>query len=360
MNEFYDNKVSALQKELDALKQRANSRLMSPEDRRQAKKARRQYGDNDDEEESSRSDSVESSTSDNNSTDAKGQDDDSVIVLDQEVIEIDDSSSDNSSSDDDSSSDDSSSDDGEFNDAVESQDNESESGESNDMTSNNVVNTVDQQSRVDGDDMSTEPDYYADDDGEEEDNDSMIEETEQFYKSKISQSKLYMAVQGFQLQKENQSRDRGMSATAKDRGNRVVFDPTVVDFEGNSFLKNKCYVLKGKDTIVGIQRFISTDTALCILVIGFDHTILGEAGADLMKGGYVQVFKCVKEILLTNLGEESDTVDQIPRLIYQAQTPGKWHSFGYFYDRNKVNRLRSRKNIRSLELFAGAGGSLQG
>jgi len=361
VNEFYDNKVSALQKELDALKQRADSRLTSPEDRRQAKKIRRQYRDSDEEEESSRSDSVESSSSDNNSTDAQGQDDDSVIVLDQEVIEIDDSSSDDSSSgDDDSSSDDSSSDGGAFNDAVESQDNESESGQSNDVTANNVVNTVDQQTRIDEDDRSTEPDYYADDDGEEEDEDTVIEETEQFYKSKINQSKLQMVVQGFQLQKENQSRDRGMNACAKDSGNRVVFDPAVVDFEGNSFHKNKCYVLKGKDTIVGIQRFISTDTALCVLVIGFEHTILGEAGADLMKDEYVQVFKCVKEVSLSDLDEESDTVDQIPRLIYQAQTPGKWHSFGYFYDRNKVNRLRSRKSIRSLELFAGAGGSLQG
>ena len=117
VNEFYDNKVSALQKELDVLKQRADSRLMSPEDSRQAKKVRRRYRDSDDEEESS-SDSVESSSSDNNSSDAQGQDDDSVIVLDQEVIEIDDSSSDDSSSDDsssdDSSSDDSSSDDGEL------------------------------------------------------------------------------------------------------------------------------------------------------------------------------------------------------------------------------------------------------
>ena len=365
VNKFYDNKVSALQKELDVLKQRADSRLNS----HQAKKARRRYWDSVDEEESSRSE-IESLPSDNNSTDAdaQDQDDDSVVVLDldQEVIEIDDSSSDDSSSDDssidDSSSDDSSSNDGAFNDAVESQDNESESEESNDMASKDVVNAVDEQTRMDEDDTFTEQDYYPDDDGENEDAATVIEETEQFYTSKISQSKLHMAVQGFQLQREKQSGDKGLSATTTrtDRGNRVVFDPDVVEFEDNLFRKNKCYVLKGEDTILGIKRFISTDTALCILVVDFKHTLLGEAGADLMKDAFVQVFNCVKEISLSDLGEASGAVDQIPRLIYQAQTPGKWYSFGYFFNRTRVKRLRRREKIRSLELFAGAGGSLQG
>lgn len=39
---------------------------------------------------------------------------------------------------------------------------------------------------------------------------------------------------------------------------------------------------------------------------------------------------------------------------------GSWHTFGYFYDRNKVRKGGRRKQIRSLELFAGAGGSLIG
>ena len=133
-----------------------------------------------------------------------------------------------------------------------------------------------------------------------------------------------------------------------------------MEFEGNSFHRNKCYTLKGEDTIVGIQRFISTETAQCILVVDFKHTILGEAGADLMKDAFVQVFNCVKEISLSDLEEAPDAVDQIPRLIYQAQTPGKWYSFGYFYDRTRVKTLRRRGKLRSLELFAGAGGSLQG
>eukprot|EP00984_Skeletonema_dohrnii_P021514 scaffold10771_cov121-Skeletonema_dohrnii-CCMP3373.AAC.5 len=149
--------------------------------------------------------------------------------------------------------------------------------------------------------------------GEHEEDAIAIEETEQFNKAKIRQGKLRMAVQGFQLQTANQSRDRGMSATAKEKGNHVVFDPTIVEFEGNTFHKNKCYGLKGNDTtIVGIQRFVSTDVALCILVIGFEHTILGEAGADPMKEAYVQVFNYVKEISLSSLDEESDEVDQIP------------------------------------------------
>jgi len=197
--------------------------------------------------------------------------------------------------------------------------------------------------------------------GDYEEDAIAIEETEQFNKAKIRQGKLRMAVQGFQMQTANQSRDRAISATAKEKDNHVVFDPTVVEFEGNAFHKNKCYGLKGNDTtIVGIQRFVSTDVALCILVIGFEHTILAEAGADPMKEAYVQVFNYVKEVSLSALDEESDKVDQIPRLIYQAQTPGNWHSFGYFYDRTKVKRVGFRKQTRSLELFAGAGGSLQG
>ena len=197
--------------------------------------------------------------------------------------------------------------------------------------------------------------------GDYEEDAIAIEETEQFNKAKIRQGKLRMAVQGFQMQTANQSRDRAISTTAKEKGNHVVFDPTVVEFEGNTFRKNKCYGLKGNDTtIVGIQRFVSTDVALCILVIGFEHTILGEAGADPMEEAYVQVFNYVKEVSLSALDEESDKVDQIPRLIYQAQTPGNWHSFGYFYDRTKVKRVGFRKQTRSLELFAGAGGSLQG
>eukprot|EP00984_Skeletonema_dohrnii_P024345 scaffold13461_cov92-Skeletonema_dohrnii-CCMP3373.AAC.1 len=149
--------------------------------------------------------------------------------------------------------------------------------------------------------------------GDDEEDAIVIEEAEQFNKAKIRQGKLRMAVQGFQMQTANQSRDRAIRATAKEKDNHVVFDPTVVEFEGNTFRKNKCYGLKGNDTtIVGIQRFVSTDVALCILVIGFEHTILGEAGENPMKEAYVQVFNYVKEISLSALDEESDEVDQIP------------------------------------------------
>ena len=167
-----------------------------------------------------------------------------------------------------------------------------------------------------------------------------------------------MTIQGFQMKRNKQTRESVSGAT--DRSNCAVFDPDVVEFEEHSFHKNKCYALKGNDTTVGIKRFISTDTALCILVVSFKRTILGEEGSDLMKDEFVQVFNCEKEIPLSDLEETSDRVDQIPRLIYQAQTPGKWHSFGYFYERTRARTLRKREHIQSLELFAGAGGSLQG
>ena len=276
------------------------------------------------------------------STDAQGQHDDSNDSSSEE-------SSDDSSSDDDDSA--------EF-DARESQEHEgSESGESNEVASD-AINASYEQLDNDADDAPEETDCYAGVDSEEDDEDIVIEATEQFHKSKIRQSKLYMTIQGFQMQRNNQSRDRGMSGTATDC-NCVVFDPDVVEFEAHSFHKNKCYTLKGKGTTVGIKRFISTDTALCILVVSFKRTILGEEGSDLMKDEFVQVFNCEKEVSLSDL-ETSDKVDEIPSLIYQAQTPGKWHSFGYFYERTRARTLRKREHIQSLELFAGAGGSLQG
>jgi hypothetical protein len=357
-NKKFSDRISAVQQELDEL----NRQIASENNNRQVKKARTRYRESDAGEDSN-VDSGESSCEDEkNSANAQGEDDDSINE-DQEVIEIDRSSSSSSSSDG------SSSDDGAFDDTIDHAANESqdcsgsESGESNNDETSNGVNAADEHEQMDKDDTLAEPGSDADFDREDDDDDdeeAVIEETEQFYKSTISKSKLHMAVQGFQLQTKNQSNDRGMSATSNNRGNRAVFDPAVLEFEDKSFHKNKCYVLKGEDTTVGIQRFVSTDTALCILVVGFKHTILGEAGTDLMKDEYVQVFKCVKEISLSDLEKASDRVDQIPSLIYQAQTPGRWHSFGYFYDRTRARTLRRREHIRSLELFAGAGGSLQG
>ena len=323
----FSDKVSAVQQELDEL----TCRMSSENNSHRIKKARTRYRESD-EEEDSMVDSGESSSSDENSTNAYDH---------QEVV----IENDNSSSGDDTN---------EFQNCGGS-----ESGESNDGTSN-VVNASDEHIETDKDDTHAESGSDKEEDDDDYEEDSLIEETEQFHKSAICQSKLYMAVQGFQLQTNNQSSDGGMNATADNRDNRAVFDPAVIEFEGKSFRKNKCYVLNEKDTVVGIQRFISTETALCVLVVDFKYTILGRAGADLMKDAYVQVFKCVKEISLSDLEEASDRVEQIPRLIYQAQTPGKWHSFGYFYQRTRAKTLRRREQIRSLEVFAGAGGSLQG
>jgi len=123
--------------------------------------------------------------------------------------------------------------------------------------------------------------------------------------------------------------------------------------------------MPSKDIIVGIQSFITSCLARCILVVKFQDTLLGENDglnyeANYIPESHVQVYKQIENIPLSELDGESNDIKEIPSLIYEPQTLGSWSIFGYFYDRSKMKRTRKRTEIKSLEIFTGAGGSLQG
>ncbi len=194
----------------------------------------------------------------------------------------------------------------------------------------------------------------------------------QYYESRITCDKLNMAIQGFRREAMGMSKDEdGNDETQKNSSmfqrECNPFDPNEVEYNGTTFAKKNCYMLKDQGVIVGIRHFVSDDSAECVLVDKFENTILGmeDSGipykANYMLGTYVQVHRCIETLHLSKLGNESDGVKKIPRMIYQPQTPGDWYTFGYFYDPNKIRKLSSRQGrIRTLEVFAGAGGSLLG
>ena len=241
-----------------------------------------------------------------------------------------------------------------------------------------------QQESILGNNSKTlELDMESDSDEEEdEDEDDNNGEIERYHISKIKQSKLTMATQGFRCQAMSNGSTDTDTDTADDNAtgsnkakhgtsleDHTPFDPSSIEYENKIFHTNHCYTLKEGDAIVGIKHFTSKDTAHCVLIVRFEDTLLGtedeglEYKADYLVGSYVQVYNCNENINLSKLGNESDEVDSIPRLIYQPQTHGDWYTFGYFYDRNELMSRRIKRrvgSVRSLECFVGAGGSLQG
>jgi len=230
-------------------------------------------------------------------------------------------------------------------------------------------------------DDNEEEDKEEEDDEDEDDNNGEIE---RYHISKIKQSKLTMATQGFRCQAaatmsngsatntdmtNDDAMSNGTSKNSQSLEDHTPFDPSSIKYQNKTFHTNHCYTLKEGDAIVGIKHFTSKDTAHCVLIVRFEDTLLGtedeglEYKADYLLGSYVQVYNCNENISLSKLGNESDNVTTIPRLIYQPQTHGDWYTFGYFYDRNELMSRRTKRrssNIRSLECFVGAGGSLQG
>ena len=256
-----------------------------------------------------------------------------------------------------------------------------------DTNGNGGLASDDEQESTKGDNGKTlELDMESDSDEEEdEDEDDNNGEIERYHISKIKQSKLTMSTQGFRCQAaamSNGSTDTDTdtadeaAAAGSDKSkhgtsleDHTPFDPSSIEYQNKTFHTNHCYTLKEGDAIVGIKHFTSKDTAHCVLIVRFEDTLLGtedeglEYKADYLLGSYVQVYNCNENICLSKLGNESDYVDCIPRLIYQPQTHGDWYTFGYFYDRNELTSRRIKRrvgSIRSLECFVGAGGSLQG
>ena len=107
-------------------------------------------------------------------------------------------------------------------------------------------------------------------------------ETERYHVSKIKQSNLTMAAQGFRSEASSRrsasadaSSDKRYAGNANDY---TPFDPTSVDYHGMNFQKNHCYVFTEGDNItVGIQRFVSNDSAQCIVIEKFDNTLLQQS-----------------------------------------------------------------------------------
>jgi len=312
-----------------------------------------------------------SSSSSDSSSDEESEEDDSVAIGKGKLKKYD---SDNSNSDDDEEEEDLTFDNN-GNGGLALDDEQQKSTKGN----NDTALELDMES--DNDD-NEEEDKEEEDDEDEDDNNGEIE---RYHISKIKQSKLTMATQGFRCQAaatmSNGSTDTDTDMTDDDatcsnkakHGTRLEdhtpFDPSSIEYQNKTFHTNQCYTLKGGDAIVGIKHFTSKDTAYCVLIVRFEDTLLGtedeglEYKADYLLNTHVQVYNCNENISLSKLGDESDNVERIPRLIYQPQTHGDWYTFGYFYDRNELMTRRIKRrigNVRSLECFVGAGGSLQG
>lgn len=228
---------------------------------------------------------------------------------------------------------------------------------------------------VGGDDSISPDDESSDDEVEVDvDVDDPANEIKQYHESRLKQDKLSMTVQGFRTEATASgcNRESGNEESRSNYGRAVKeftpYDPLEVEYDGDVFEKYQCYLLKERTKIiVGIRRFVTQDTAECILVEKFDNTLLGiqddgiPYDADYMMGNHVQVYQCIETLPLSKLGTKAAHVDKLPRMIYQPQTPGNWYTFGYFYDRNDLQKCSNRQgSIRSLEVFAGAGGSLLG
>lgn len=253
-----------------------------------------------------------------------------------------------------------------------------EGGKGDNYTSNDVNGEDEIVAEEDGHSVSTDKidhgllaseDLISDHDvsSSDEEDDEDIEELEKSHVSLIKQSKLTMAAQGFRSQLNSGSKEQ-IAATRSCETNRPPFEPLFVEYRGKTFQKNHCYVLRGSNAIImGIQCFVSSNTAKCIMIARFEDTFLGledegmEAEYD-FTGTYVQVHQRIDTIYLEDFMEDADSVTVMPSLIYQERTPGSWHTFGYFYDRAEriQSRGKKRQDIRSLEVFAGAGGSLLG
>ena len=240
----------------------------------------------------------------------------------------------------------------------------------NEMASDDDGNSNDNNlNGVRGDGFATSGDFFEPDYNFPGEDDS-TGEIEEYHKSKIQQSKLFTAAQGFRTQATAQSTANAVPNSPAATKDYEPFDPDSATYCGNTFHRNKCYITqtdKGEVT-VGIKRFISNEEAECVLIREFEDTLLGveEEGSgykldDDMRGTHVQIYKCIKNLSLSKLTREAEDVAEIPSLIYQPQSEGDWHTFGYFYDRTQMQRKGRREGgLRSLECFAGAGGSLIG
>lgn len=199
--------------------------------------------------------------------------------------------------------------------------------------------------------------------------------------SKIRESKLTMAIQGFKSKSREYEKDAtrisGDEEIQKDTIS-IPYDPETITHHGQRYYKGRCYKVKvttRDDNIystVGILRFLQEKQNLllarCVLIVPFEHTQLGmedddvDYVADYKPSSHVQVHQHVADLPITDLETESEEIKTIPSLIYEPQGPGSgcWQKFGYFFDKSKVKRRGRRRDLKILDIFVGAGGMHQG
>lgn len=193
----------------------------------------------------------------------------------------------------------------------------------------------------------------------------------------IKRSRLAMEIQGFRASSSSKTvriDDSEDGAETSSEKNAEIFDPAHVQMNNRFFFKHRCYSYFSKENpekekIVGILHFVSKEVAKCILVVEISKTFV-KSGSEstrpsdeegLLREGFLQVHKEVIDINLADIGDEK--LNYLPKLIYEPQRSGgdkNWCRFGYFLDRRNFRRGKRRERIRSLEFFAGCGGSLQG
>jgi hypothetical protein len=369
--ENYEKMIEGIQRQIDAVKS-----AMPSNGKGQVKRRKVMYTKNKELDLKSTSNSSSSSSSDDQSIessfsynskepDYESDDDSSTekirrdlvqIYNDQEVIEIDSSSSAESSS---SSSSDVSSICNIEQAGGQQAENEDDEG---DTTNVNAIGNNDTNHTTEDDSVSSDSSSEV----EDIDDETVVNDMKQLYELEIKTSRLFLAAQKFLMNRNSlTSGDKRKSINKEITPRAAPFDPYSVEFEGKTFFKNKCYVLKDCGLIVGIKKFVSIGSCQCILVCKFEDTTLGQEDAkvlyraDFSPESHVQLFKCETERSLKDLREESNELSEIPRLIHEPQIHD-CHSFGYFFDRSQMKKKGRRKVLTSLELFAGAGGSLQG
>lgn len=205
------------------------------------------------------------------------------------------------------------------------------------------------------------------DGGAEED--EFLENIQKYQSQAVAQSRLLLEMQGFRRTAKTQSN----LDTAKEKSITInrdkVYDPPSIVYGEKTYHINRCYTVKlpndGMLCTVGILRFIDRHNARCILTAKFEDTFLGIGGEGYdidpnWQGIRVQIHKHVRIFSLSEFHSDPKDGDEIPQLIYEPRQVGSWHTFGYFYDRQKARKKGRRDGIRSLEMFAGAGGSLLG
>lgn len=188
--------------------------------------------------------------------------------------------------------------------------------------------------------------------------------------AKVRQSKLSIVLQGLRSKtrlKEHQVETDHASRRDQDITGESFGDTCTMVFEEKSFQKGRCYQYhealgaSSIDVVVGVNRFLSTETAECVLVIPFEETFLGASDGEddnhdpsFKPCSHVRVEGSVIVAPLRYLGDQR--LERIPSMVYQPQTPGEWYQFAYYQDGDKNRCGRRQDDTRVLDLFSGCGG----